>query len=65
MPSTSCCRHWFVAHLGCVGAHSGSITSVTGTVRDYLHVADVVEAYLLLLERGTTGEAYNVCSGEG
>ena len=35
------------------------------TVRDFLHVADVVEAYLLLLERGERGEAYNVCSGEG
>jgi GDP-4-dehydro-6-deoxy-D-mannose reductase len=28
-------------------------------------VADVVEAYLALLEHGATGEAYNVCSGEG
>ena len=35
------------------------------TVRDFLHVADVVEAYLLLLERGATGDAYNVSSGEG
>ena len=35
------------------------------TVRDFLHVADVVEAYLLLSERGATGEAYNVCSEEG
>ncbi len=35
------------------------------TIRDYLHVADVVEAYLALLERGVAGEAYNVCSGEG
>lgn len=35
------------------------------TVRDFLHVADVAEAYLLLLERGATGEVYNVCSGEG
>ena len=35
------------------------------TVRDFLHVTDVVEAYLLLSERGATGEAYNVCSGEG
>lgn len=35
------------------------------TIRDYLHVADVVEAYLALLDRGTPGEAYNVCSGEG
>jgi Nucleoside-diphosphate-sugar epimerases len=35
------------------------------TVRDYLHVNDVVAAYILLLERGAAGEAYNVCSGEG
>jgi GDP-4-dehydro-6-deoxy-D-mannose reductase len=35
------------------------------SVRDYLHVADVVEAYLLLAERGIPGEVYNVCSGEG
>ena len=35
------------------------------TVRDYTHVADVVEAYLALLERGTPGEVYNVCSGVG
>lgn len=35
------------------------------TVRDFLHVRDVVNAYLALLERGAAGEAYNVCSGEG
>jgi GDP-4-dehydro-6-deoxy-D-mannose reductase len=35
------------------------------TVRDFLHVRDVVDAYLALLERGASGEAYNVCSGEG
>lgn len=35
------------------------------TVRDYLHVRDVVEAYLALFEHGVVGEAYNVCSGEG
>jgi GDP-4-dehydro-6-deoxy-D-mannose reductase len=35
------------------------------TVRDFLHVADVVEAYLALLELGEPGEVYNVCSGEG
>ena len=35
------------------------------TVRDFLHVEDVVDAYILLLERGAAGEAYNVCSGEG
>ena len=35
------------------------------SVRDYLHVADVVDAYLLLADRGASGEVYNVCSGEG
>ena len=35
------------------------------TVRDYLHVEDVVAAYILLLEQGLAGEAYNICSGEG
>jgi GDP-4-dehydro-6-deoxy-D-mannose reductase len=36
-----------------------------GSVRDFSHVRDVVAAYRLLLERGVSGEAYNVCSGEG
>ena len=31
--------------------------------RDILHVDDVIDAYLLLFERGVPGEAYNVCSG--
>lgn len=34
-------------------------------VRDFSHVADVVEAYRLLLDKGEPGQAYNVCSGEG
>ena len=34
-------------------------------IRDYSHVTDVVNAYLLLLERGQPGEVYNVCSGTG
>jgi GDP-4-dehydro-6-deoxy-D-mannose reductase len=34
-------------------------------VRDFLHVSDVVDAYLRLLELGVAGEVYNVCSGEG
>jgi len=34
-------------------------------VRDFTHVADVVQAYLLLLQRGVAGELYNACSGEG
>jgi GDP-4-dehydro-6-deoxy-D-mannose reductase len=35
------------------------------TVRDFLHVTDVVDAYLALAERGTAGDAYNVSSGVG
>ena len=34
-------------------------------VRDFLHVEDVVAAYISLVERGRPGEVYNVCSGEG
>jgi GDP-4-dehydro-6-deoxy-D-mannose reductase len=35
------------------------------SVRDYLHVDDVVTAYLSLAERGRAGEVYNVASGKG
>jgi len=34
-------------------------------VRDFLDVRDVVRAYSLLLERGKTGEVYNICRGDG
>lgn len=37
----------------------------TTTVRDFLHVRDVARAYADLLERGTSGEVYNVASGTG
>lgn len=37
----------------------------TGTIRDFLHVEDVVGAYIALVERGRPGQVYNVCSGEG
>lgn len=33
--------------------------------RDFTDVRDVVRAYVALLEKGTTGETYNVCSGIG
>src|SRR5579872_3913747 len=32
--------------------------------RDFLDVRDVVAAYIALAERGSTGEVYNVCSGQ-
>jgi GDP-4-dehydro-6-deoxy-D-mannose reductase len=34
-------------------------------VRDYSDVRDVVRAYLVLLEKGESGRAYNVASGKG
>lgn len=34
-------------------------------VRDFLHVEDVVAAYIALAVRGVPGEVYNVSSGEG
>ena len=37
----------------------------TSTIRDFLHVDDVVAAYIALAERGAAGEAYNVASGTG
>ena len=34
------------------------------TARDYTDVRDAVRAYKLLIERGTPGEVYNLCSGQ-
>ena len=34
-------------------------------VRDFIDVEDVVRAYYAILERGTAGEVYNVCTGTG
>lgn len=47
-------------------ASGGSLTIGNGdTIRDFLHVGDVVDAYLALLAQGRVGEVYNVCSGDG
>jgi GDP-4-dehydro-6-deoxy-D-mannose reductase len=46
----------------------GKSTVRTGNldpVRDILDVRDVVDAYLLLLERGEPGQVYNISRGEG
>jgi GDP-4-dehydro-6-deoxy-D-mannose reductase len=44
---------------------SGTLRIGNDVVRDYLHVDDVVDAYLALADRGVPGEVYNVCSGVG
>ncbi len=46
---------------------SGADVSIgnTDVIRDFLHVEDVVTAYISLVARGVPGEVYNVCSGEG
>jgi GDP-4-dehydro-6-deoxy-D-mannose reductase len=47
-------------------AHGASLPiGNTSPVRDFLHVADVVRAYVRLAERGQPGEVYNVASGRG
>ncbi len=52
--------------LGCRGRGEDRIAvGNLASVRDYLHVADVVAAYRALVAHGEAGEAYNVCSGEG
>jgi GDP-4-dehydro-6-deoxy-D-mannose reductase len=40
------------------------LTLGNDVIRDYLHVSDVVRAYLLLGSHGTPGAVYNVASGE-
>ena len=45
---------------------SGAATVAVGNLsarRDFTDVRDVVRAYRLLVEKGTPGEVYNVCSG--
>jgi len=37
----------------------------TDVTRDFLHVEDVVTAYISLVSRGQPGEVYNVCSAVG
>lgn len=49
------------------GAPPGSTLALGNItpIRDFLHVSDVVAAYISLCRRGTPGEAYNVASGTG
>ena len=53
-----------VAQLRESGSSELSLGNMT-PVRDFLHVADVVAAYITLCEGADSGEVFNVCSGEG
>lgn len=47
--------------------HSGKSTIAVGDLeptRDFSHVEDIVSGYLTLIEKGESGEIYNICSGE-
>ncbi len=41
------------------------VTGDISVIRDFLDVRDVVDAYYRLMINGVTGEAYNICSGDG
>jgi len=41
------------------------VTGDISVIRDFVDVRDVVNAYFALLEKGKSGELYNVCSGKG
>jgi GDP-4-dehydro-6-deoxy-D-mannose reductase len=53
------------AALRDAGARGPLLVGNQTTTRDFLHVSDVVDAYVALVARGTPGEAYNVASGAG
>lgn len=46
-------------------AGTAMLVGNTTPVRDFLHVHDVVSAYIALLQHGVPGEVYNVASGTG
>lgn len=57
----------FASQIAAAEAGQGPRQIATGdlsSVRDFLHVKDVVAAYRLLMKEGRPGEIYNVCSGQ-
>jgi len=58
----------FAQQIAAIEAGGGEPVLRVGNLevtRDLSDVRDVAEAYVLLLERGRSGAAYNVCRGEG
>jgi GDP-4-dehydro-6-deoxy-D-mannose reductase len=54
-----------LAHARQTGGTAALAVGNLAHVRDFSHVRDVVAAYRLLLDRGASGEAYNICSERG
>ena len=53
-----------VIELKKTGVRSGEIeTGDINIIRDFVDVRDVVRGYDILLQRGKSGEVYNICSG--
>ena len=42
-----------------------TIFGQTGTVRDYVHVSDIADGIIAILEHGTTNSCYNIGTGTG
>jgi GDP-4-dehydro-6-deoxy-D-mannose reductase len=61
----SLARQLLELKIGAGRAHPVVAVGDLSPVRDFSHVLDVVDGYLLLLARGEAGEVYNLCSGEG
>jgi len=56
----------FAQQIACMKTGDASRTLTAGDVdaaRDFTDVRDIAAAYLAMLEKGRSGEAYNVCSG--
>lgn len=47
------------------GSGNAMLTGNLTPIRDFLHVSDVVAAYIALLHSGSAGVAYNIASGTG
>lgn len=57
----------FVSGIAEIEAGKGGTLSVGNleTIRDFMDVRDAVRAMWLVIEKGTPGEVYNICSGKG
>jgi len=61
------CSEWAhqIARIESLKAPPQISVGNTEEVIDFCDVRDVVEAYRLICEKGSSGEVYNVCSGKG